>query len=418
MQAMNGLLQFLERSYTPYHAVANAQKLLCEQGFAQLNETDAWDLKQGGKYFIVRGESALIAFTVGQKRNFKIVASHTDSPCLKLKHSPALCSDGYTRLNCETYGGGIWYTFFDRPLAVAGRIIVKKKNGALESKLYESDYTLVVPSVAVHQNREVNANFAPNAQTDLLPLFAAGEVRFELPENAVASDLYLACAQKPFVCGARGDLISTSRADNLTSVYSSLTALIRAVPTGINVCACFDAEEVGSRTLQGAASDFLSAALQRIAFALGMSREEYLRALPASFLVSLDNAHAVHPNHPEKSDLTNRPVLGGGIVIKSHADRAYTTDALTCAVMQTVFEGADAKYQHFYNRSDLRSGSTLGAIGLSQVGVPSCDIGLAQLAMHSAVETFSAADYAELEKGLTAFYKSDIVCKSNCVSVK
>lgn len=418
MQTMNGLLQFLETSYTPYHAVENAQKLLNENGFTRLHESEKWELKQDGKYYVVRGGSALIAFTVGERHGYRIVASHTDSPCLKLKNNPVMLADGYTRLNTEPYGGGIWYSFFDRPLRVAGRVIDKKKNGTLEPRLYTGEYTLVVPSVAVHMNRDVNSNFAPNPQTDLLPLYAVGEGALGLSENTVAYDLYLACAQPPFFCGANGELIGTPRADNLTSVYSSLQALVSAKPNAVNVCACFDSEEVGSRTLQGAGSDFLRTTLERISACRKENKEDLARALSASFLLSLDNAHAVHPNRPEKCDPTNRPVLGGGVVIKSHADRAYTTDALTCAVVQTIFDKAGVKYQHFFNRSDMRSGSTLGAISLSQVGVPSCDIGLAQLAMHSAVETFSKDDYAALERGLTAYYQSEIACKADTIVVK
>lgn len=418
MQIMNGLLQFLETSYTPYHAVNNAQKLLTDHGFTRLHESEKWEIKAGGKYFVVRGGSALIAFTVGEKHGYRIVASHTDSPCLKLKNNPVMLSDGYTRLNTEPYGGGIWYSFFDRPLRIAGRTVGKKKNGALESRLYTGGYTLVVPSVAVHMNREVNSNFAPNPQTDLLPLYAVGEGALALPENTVAYDLYLACAQTPFFCGANGELIGTPRADNLTSVYSSLRAIVSAKPSAVNVCACFDSEEVGSRTLQGAGSDFLRTTLERIAESRKEGKEDFARALSSSFLLSLDNAHAVHPNRPEKCDPTNRPVLGGGIVIKSHADRAYTTDALTCAVVQSIFDKANVKYQHFYNRSDMRSGSTLGAISLAQVGVPSCDIGLAQLAMHSAVETFSKDDYAALEQGLLTFYECDVCFKGDTVTVK
>lgn len=418
MQTMNGLLQFLETSYTPYHAVANAQKLLDGNGFVRLYENDKWEIKQGGKYYAIRGGSALIAFTVGEKHGYRIVASHTDSPCLKLKNNPVMTSDGYTRLNVEPYGGGIWYSFFDRPLRIAGRTVAKKKNGALESELYTDGHTLVVPSVAVHMNREVNTNFSPNPQTDLLPLYAVGESAPALPEQTVAYDLYLACAQPPFSCGANGELICTPRADNLTSVYSSLRALFSATPQAVNVCACFDGEEVGSRTLQGAGSDFLRTTLERIAECRKEKKEDFARALSSSFLLSLDNAHAVHPNRPEKCDPTNRPVLGGGVVIKAHADRAYTTDALTCAVVQSIFDRANVKYQHFYNRSDMRSGSTLGAISLSQVGVPSCDIGLAQLAMHSAAETFSKDDYAALEQGLLTYYECDVCFKGDTVTVK
>lgn len=411
------LTEFLRTSYTAYHAVHSAEEMLLQNGFERLHEGDEWHLKTNGRYFVTRASCSLVAFTMGKKNGFNIVASHTDSPCLKLKNNPEITSDGYTKLNVETYGGGIWYTFFDRPLKIAGRIIVKDENGALKQVLYTSEYTLVIPSVAVHQNRGVNEGFAPNAQADLLPLFALGEAKLDLPENALSYDLYLTPAQEPFVNGANGEFLSAPRIDNLTSVYASLCALTKTDGGQINVCACFDNEEVGSGTLQGADSDFLYSVLKRIALSRGLNEEGFSRALATSFLFSLDNAHAVHPNHGEKCDPTNRPLPGGGIVIKSHANKAYTTDALTSAIAQTVFEKAGAKYQTFYNRSDMRSGSTLGAISLSHVGVPSCDIGLAQLAMHSALETFALCDLNELLKGLTQFFRSEIIINGESVTV-
>ena len=413
---MKKLIKFLETSYTAYHAVENARTLLTENGFVELRETDAWNLTEGGKYFTVRGGSSLIAFTVGKKRSFHIIASHTDSPCFKLKAIPEMQAEGYTKLNAETYGGGIWYTFFDRPLKVAGRVIVQEGDG-LHSELY-TGATLVIPSLAVHMNRGVNDGFAPNPQTDLLPLYSFAGEKLDLPERTVSYDLFLTPSQTPFENGAHVEFLSSPRIDNLTSVFSSLQALVSTEGGQINVCACFDNEEVGSGTYQGAGGDFLYNTLSRIGLALGITGEDFARTLAGSFLFSLDNAHAVHPNHGEKCDPTNRPVLGGGIVIKSHANKAYTTDALTCAIAQTVFEKAGAKYQYFYNRSDMRSGGTLGAISLSQAGIPSCDIGLAQLAMHSAVETIAKDDYTELLKGLTAFYNCKIKTDSQTAEVK
>ncbi len=400
---MKELLHFLNTSYTAYHATANACAFLEEHGFTALDETQSWDLKEGGKYFVTRGASSVIAFSLG-KGSFKIVASHTDSPCLKLKDNAEM-KGTFTRLNAEPYGGGLWYTFFDRPLKIAGRIVTEE-NGVLQSKLFTSDYNVVIPSLAIHMNREANEKFSPDPQTDLLPLLSLGEKDPEA--DGIAKDLYAVPADEPFVSGADGEFITSPRVDNLTSVFSSLRALCEA-ENGICVAACLDNEEIGSRTRQGAGSDFLKSVLKRIALCRGISEEDFLRAAAGSFLISLDNAHSVHPNRPEKCDPTNRAVMGGGIVIKAHAGGAYTTDAMTAAVIRTVFDRAGVKHQNFFNRSDMRSGSTLGAISLGQIGIPSADLGIAQLAMHSAAETFAKADYEELEKGLKAFYR----CKLN-----
>lgn len=268
-------------------------------------------------------------------------------------------------------------------------------------------------------NREVNDKFAPNPQVDLQPVLSLAKIDWNaLLGNPLSCDIYAVCAEKPFESGANGELITSPRVDNLTSVYASLRALADADGTDICVCACLDNEEVGSRTLQGAGSDFLRSVLSRIALARGIEGEEMYRALSSSFLISLDNAHSVHPNHPEKCDPTNRARLGGGVVIKAHADKAYTTDAVTSALVKTVFNRAGVKYQSFYNRSDMRSGGTLGAISLGQVSIPSADLGIAQLAMHSAMETFAKEDYSELEKGLKAFFQSNITITERGAAVK
>lgn len=411
------LKQYLETSYTAYQAVEAAQDMLLKKGFRKLSEGEPWNLSEGGKYFVVRGGSALIAFTLGKGNGYKIVASHTDSPCLKLKENPVTETAGYRKLNAETYGGGLYYTFFDRPLKLAGRI-VRSCGDRLVAENYVSDFTVVIPSLAIHMNREANDKFAPNPQVDLLPLLSLKDEAFSsLIGEHLSFDLYAVCAEKPFVSGANGEFLSSPRIDNLSSVLSSLTALSQSAGAGVCVAACLDNEEVGSRTLQGAGSDFLVHTLKRIALCRGLTEEAYYNALATSFLVSLDNAHALHPNHPEKCDPTNRPVMGGGVVIKGHADKAYTTDALTSAVMKKIFSNADVAYQTFFNRSDMRSGGTLGAISLGKVSIPSVDIGLAQLAMHSAVETVAADDYVNLVKGLTAFYESDILIAENTVTI-
>ena len=403
----NALKQFLERSYTAYQAVENAERLLRERGFLRLSEREPWKLDAGGRYYVVRGGSALIAFSLGKRNAFRIVASHTDSPCLKLKENPVLETEGVYKLNTEPYGGGIYYSFFDRPLKLAGRVITEER-GALVSKNVVSPFQVVIPSLAVHMQRDVNEKFAPNPQTDLMPVLSLRKKEFESAFGApVSFDLFAACAEPAFPCGTGDELLSSPRVDNLTGVFSSLNALCESAGDAICVAACLDNEETGSLSYQGAGSGFLRSVLHRVAQSRNLSDEERERALADSFLTSLDNAHSLHPNHPEKCDPTNRAVLGGGLVVKEHANKAYTTDALTSAVVKTIFRRAGVKYQIFCNRSDMRSGGTLGAISLSQTSVPSVDLGIAQLAMHSAVETFAVDDFRELLSGLVAYYSSD-----------
>ncbi len=399
---MQTLIPFL-KSYTAFHAVENCAALLREAGFSELLEGEAWRLEDGNAYFVCRGGSSIIAFRYAAGGAYRIIATHTDSPCFKLKANAVLADERYTRLNAEPYGGGLWYTFFDRPLAIAGRKI-RAVEGGLKEELYTSPYFVTIPSLAIHMAREANDGFAPNLQTEL-PLAAIGKRELSELFDGAAQDLFLAPATEPCVLGERGELLSSPRLDNLTGVCASMTALIeQEAGRETLIAAAFDSEEIGSRTRQGAGSDFLQTILRRIAAADGADPEAYARRVAGSFLVSLDNAHALHPNHPEKCDPTSRPVLGGGVAIKGHAGGAYTTDALSCAVIGEIFRRAEVKCQTFYNRSDMRSGSTLGAISLGQASMPAVDIGIAQLAMHSAVETMAIADYEELVRGCAAFY--------------
>ena len=421
---MHQLTEFLGSSYTAYQAVENAKKLLTENGFTQLLETEDWELLEGGKYFVERGGSALIAFTVDglDRFAFKIVASHTDSPALKIKENPVNKIGPYATLNVEKYGGGILYSLFDRPLKIAGRLVTEE-NGGLQSETFVSNELFTIPSVAIHQNRTANDGFSPNAQIDLQPLFSLGEEKPNFPaciteKSVVAYDLYLVNADTPYSFGLNGEFLASPRIDDLTCVYASLQSLLSHENLGgICVAACFDSEEIGSQTMEGAGCDFLEHTLKRIAYAFKFNEEEYFKALAGSFLVSADNAHAMHPNHPEKCDPTNKTVMGGGIVIKSHANRAYTTDALSSAVLKTVFDRAEIKHQAFFNRSDAASGRTLGGVSLSKVSVASVDIGLPQLAMHSACECFAKTDYSELVRGLQAFFSSEIIMENGKVEI-
>lgn len=405
---MNGLCEFLKTSYTCYHAVENAAALLKKAGFRPLKEQEKWSLKEGAGYYAVRAGS-IIAFRYHEGGNFRIVASHTDSPCLKLKENAAVCDGTFARLNAEPYGGGLWYTFFDRPLAIAGRVI-RAEGGKLTAEDFVSGFRVVVPSLAIHQNRDANEKFAPNLQTELA-LAGLGELSVaDMVGPFCAYDLFLVPAEEPFESGANGEFLTAPRIDNLTSVYASLTALVGAKDTKDTlIAACFEAEEIGSSTRGGAGGDFMRSVLERIATAQGKDREDEIRAYASSLLVSLDNAHSLHPNHPEKCDPTNRAVMGGGVALKGHAGGAYTTDAMTSAIVKKILSDAGVKFQTFYNRSDARSGSTLGAISLRQVSIPSVDLGIAQLAMHSASETMARSDFEELEKALAALYKAELL---------
>lgn len=417
---MENLIEYLNSSYTAYQAVENAEKLLIANGFTRLYERDEWNIERGGKYYVIRGGSGIIAFKVGEGDYFKIVSSHADSPALKLKENPEVKSGEYLTLNAETYGGGIWHTFFDRPLKIAGRIVYKEGENLIEENVV-SDYFVTIPSLAIHMNGGVNESNPINSQIDLSPLAGLGGesvIKSLTDKNPIAYDLYLVNGEKAFVSGINGEFISSPRIDNLTSVYSSLEALIAAQGGGISVACAFDNEEVGSSTFQGAGSDFLSRALSRAAKSLGLSEDKLYMAYSGSLAISLDNAHSVHPNHPEKCDPTNRPYMSGGVVIKNHANKAYCTDARSGAVVKAVFDGAGVKYQTFFNRSDMRGGATLGAISLGQVSVLTADLGLAQLAMHSAMECFAKDDYENLVKGLKAFYSADIDIRDENISVR
>ena len=414
---MKGLTDFLKNSYTSYHACENAKQILLDNGFSPLYEQDDWALCEEGKYFVERGGS-LIAFTVGSLDDFyyKIVATHTDSPCLKLKDNPFLKGNIYTTLNVERYGGGLWYSFFDRPLKLAGRLIVND-NGILTQKTVDSSYLLTIPSLAIHMNREANDKFAVNVQVDACPLYSLTDADLDsaalLPEmeenEVIASDLYLVNADMPYTFGKNDEFLASPRIDNLACTFAALNAVLNSeLSSGVCVAAFLDNEEVGSLTATGADGDFFENVLRRIAYSFRFDDNEYYKALASSFMLSADNAHAVHPNHPEKADPSNKTKMGGGIVIKSHANKAYITDSLSAAVVRTVFGNANVKHQTFFNRSDMASGSTLGAAMQRHASVRGADIGIAQLAMHSACECIATSDYNEMARGLTAFFAATI----------
>lgn len=401
--------QFLQTSYTAYHTVANCKAILDANGFAQLHVGKKWDLQKGGKYYVTKNDSTIAAFVVGNLSNyaFNIAESHTDSPCLKAKGNVLCDSAEGKRINCERYGGGLWYSFLDTPLKVAGRLFVEE-NGKVVSKLVESSYTLNIPSLCVHHNPEAAEKLALNMQTDVQPLLGnAQDLWSTLTSHKVLdADLYVVPAVEPTYTGVQNEFLTSPRIDNLTSVWASLQAITNCNPTGVAVAVCFDNEEVGSHTKQGACSAFLPQLLQKINRELGYNQDDYERAVTNGFALSIDNGHAVHPAHPEKSDVANKVYLNKGVVIKHHVN--YATDGFSSAVVKALWGAKGVAYQDYYNRSDLRCGSTLGLVTSAQLQMNVCDCGLAQLAMHSAVETVGAQDVAVMQKAVEVFFNATV----------
>ena len=405
------LLSFIQKSPSCFHAVSTISSMLRDAGYTELKECDAWKLEKGGKYFTTRNGSSVIAFAIGKDLDdyhFQITSSHSDSPTFKVKeHAELKGKGGYMQLNTEGYGGMLCATWMDRPLSIAGRVLVREGD-ALVSKLLSFDRDLVlIPNVAIHMNREVNNGLKYNNQVDLLPLFSAGEC--EEDQDIFGMDLYLVNRMAPSVWGAKEEFISSPKLDDLQCAFTSLKAMLAGNNDhAINVYACFDNEEVGSGTKQGALSTFLNDVLNRINDNLGHTREDYYRAVAKSFMVSCDNAHAVHPNHPEKTDAENCTYMNKGIVIKFSANQKYTTDAVSSAVFSRICEKAGVPVQHFANRSDMAGGSTLGNLSSQQVSLHTVDIGLAQLAMHSSYETAGIKDTAYMIQALSAFYECNL----------
>ena len=413
------LLSFLDTSPSCYHAVDNLAKELLENGYQRLWEFQPWELKTGGKYFVVRGDSTLAAFRIptGEFRGFMLAAGHSDSPTFKLREEAEVSgAGGSVRLSVEPYGGMIMRSWMDRPLSVAGRVMVWEE-GRLRSRLVNIDRDLlVIPSVAIHMDREVNKGTPLKANVDLLPLLGmAGEPwRFRrlvaesagVPEDAILStELFLYPRTPGTLTGLQEEFIAAPRLDDLQCVFGCFRGFLAAEDSASVPLLCvFNNEEVGSGTRQGADSTFLTDVLSRISGALGRSPEEHLAALASSFLVSADNAHAVHPAHPEYADQNERPVLNGGVVIKRNANQRYTTDSLSGAVFQQICREAEVPVQRYSNRADLPGGSTLGNISSAHLSVPTVDIGLPQLAMHSVCETAGAADTDYLVKAIASYY--------------
>ena len=411
------LFEFIEKSPSPYHAIENCKAILIQQGYVQLEEEKEWQLETQGKYFVTRNGSSMIAFSIpeGDFKGFHIVAAHSDSPCLKLKETPQMdVEKAYTKLNVETYGGLVYSSWLDRPLSIAGRIVTKN-----ETKLVNLDMdSMIIPNLAIHMNREINKGFSYNPQIDLLPLLAGKMEEDGLfsyiakkydvkKEEILGHDLFLYARQKPSYIGLHKEFICSPRLDDLQCVFGVTMAMADETPKEyVNISAIFDNEEVGSLSKQGADSTFLEDVIERIAECFYLGKGALKQKIAASFLISADNAHGLHPNHPEKADPTNRPILNGGIVVKYSANQKYTTDGVSSAVIKSLCEAAKVPYQTFANRSDEPGGSTLGNISTAHLSINAADIGLPQLAMHCSVETAGSEDTLYLFKLIRHFYNT------------
>lgn len=413
------LIHFIAKSPSTFHAVRGIKAALLYAGFTEIREEDTWQIEKGGKYVVTRNGSALMAFTVPQEsaEAFHITASHCDSPTFKIKENPEIADGPYMKLNVEGYGGMIMSTWLDRPLSVAGRLLVTE-NGHLAEKLVAIDGTmLVIPSVAIHMDRSVNQHKEWKVQKDMLPLYgmtgaktpfmdviaAAAKVK---AEDILAHDLILYSRVPGTIWGEEREFISSPKLDDLQCAFACFRGFTQGEKEKyISVYALFDNEEVGSATSQGAGSTFLANTLERLARSLGYSYDETMAMIARSFMISADNAHSVHPNHPEYADPVNRPVINGGIVIKYSAAQKYATNAFSAAYFKKLCKDHDIPTQTFTNHSDNPGGSTLGNISNTVIAMPTVDIGLPQLAMHSSYETAGVKDTAYLVDAVTKFYE-------------
>ncbi len=420
------LFSFIDGSPTAFHAVKSVECELEKAGFKRLSEAEKWDIKEGQKYFVTRNQSSIIAFTLPKSiyKGFLITAAHSDSPSFKVKENGEIKEDAmYTKLNTEPYGGMIMSSWMDRPLSLAGRAVIKTQNG-IKSTLFNVDRdVLLIPNMAIHMQREINKGYAFNPQVDMLPLLGDENADYkkliadeacEDKKDILSIEAFLYVREKGKNIGYNGEFIQSPRLDDLQCSFSCLKAFLNSESKShVNVFSMFDNEEVGSSTKQGADSSFLKDVLKRINICLKKDEEDFICDISNSFMVSADNAHAVHPNFPNKSDSTNKNYLNHGPVIKFNSNQKYTTDAVSSAVFKTLCDDCGVKYQVFHNRSDAPGGSTLGNISNSHVSLNSIDIGLPQLAMHSAVETAGSKDTLYLIEVLKAFYSASFSQKSD-----
>ncbi len=417
---MQDFFSFLDKGVSPYHAVNEAENILYQNGFKKLQEQDTWELKSGGKYFVTRNQSGILAFQVphGKIEQYHMSASHSDSPTFRIKKTKVE-DKYYAKAEVEGYGGMIMSSWFDRPLTFAGRVMIRTEEG-ITTKLITIDKDLfVIPNIAIHFNREINKGYSYNPQIDLQPIYGSKESDFHTilaevadtkVEDILDMDIVLAVRQKATKLGTAEEYFLSPRLDDLACAYTTLQGFVTAgqPENTANVWCMFDNEEVGSGSRQGALGNFMAEALERIEEQLKMSKEESAMARSRSLLVSADNAHAVHPNHPEKTDGEFQVELNKGIVIKYSANQKYTTTGMTAAIFEELCKRHQVPVQKFANRADMPGGSTLGNLLSQQVSVPMVDIGLPQLAMHSAVETAGCQDVDYMITAMKVFYESEI----------
>ena len=426
----NELLEFINESPTAYHAVNTVKKMLYENGFKELKESEAWNLNKSDKCYVIKNDSAIIAFEIGsgeiEEEGFRLIGAHTDSPCFKVKPSPEmLVENKYVKLNTEVYGGPILNTWFDRPLSLAGRVTLKGDSPfkPVTKLININKPILVIPNLAIHMNRNVNEGYAINKQKDTLPLLGFINEKLEDKEDVVGIlsiiknelnvekedildfDLFLYEHEKGSLLGINEEFISSSRLDDLWMVFSGVKALVESNNNkATKVMVCIDNEEIGSLTSQGANSSLLKNILERITLSLGKNKEEFFRAIANSIMISADLAHAVHPNQSEKHDPTNRPILGNGPVIKMAASGSYSTDSYASAIFQELCKEANVPCQKFVNRSDVRGGTTIGPMVSADLSIPVIDMGAAVIGMHSIRELASVKDNEYTIKAFINFF--------------
>ena len=422
------LMDFIDASHSQFHATKKVEEILIKEGFEKVDFQDKWELKKEGKYYVTKNSSAIIAFIIGkgeiEEDGFKLVGAHTDSPTFRIKPDPEMTVEGkYLKLNTEVYGGPILNTWFDRPLSMAGRVSIKTENPLKPKELLVDieKPIMIIPNLSIHMHKGVNDGLKINPQTETLPLLATINDKFEKDnfllgliaenldvkvEDVLDFELFLYDVEKGSLVGLNEEFISIGRLDDLAMVHAGLYGIIDSkVNNATNVLVCFDNEEVGSSTKQGAASPMLRTVLERIAIAMGKDREDYYRALSNSFLISADQAHALHPNYTEKQDPTSRPVVNGGPAIKIAANQSYTTDSSSSAVYEGICKSANVPVQKFVNRSDSRGGSTIGPISSTQLDIKSVDIGNPILSMHSVKELGGVFDHYYTYESFKEFYR-------------
>ncbi len=420
-------LDFAYASPTPFQAVRNIKAALLRKGFQQLDRSLEWNIQRGGKYFTTKNDSSLIAFVVGggdiEETGFRIIAAHTDSPGFRVKPNPEMDANGFLKINTEVYGGPILSTWLDRPLSIAGRVMLKSENPVKPEVKFINlkKPILLIPNLAIHLNREINDGKAYNAQIDMIPFLRMTDSSFDSSDyfitliaehlkveahEILSYDLAPYEFEKGVLMGEDEEFISSGRIDNLAMIHTGIDALLNSeMPLATNIMACFDNEETGSRTKQGAASPFLNDVMRRITFGQEKYAEAFMRAKVNSFGISADMAHAVHPNFPEKHDPSNRPKINEGPVIKINANQNYTTDAESSAIFKMLCLKAGVPYQEYVNRSDVKGGSTLGNIMSQQVDIRMVDVGNPMLAMHSVRELAGVKDHYAMKLVFDEFYK-------------